>query len=188
MPNDYCLMPTFRISLDMKLLTILVFFISATAYCQEIKVEYDKKHDFTKYKTFSFGESQIITPQDKKQVSDVTLDKWIKNGITRELEFKGLKRVDGPADLMVTYAAGTMPRSDTQAVGPLGQTPGSTATTWSRNYNQTSLIIDLNSKSNLVWRINAVVDVVGAEGERTIDMIVERGFKKFAKPLKKKRS
>ena len=181
-------MPSFRISLDMKLLTILVLFITATANCQEIKIEYDKKHDFTKYKTFSFGKSQVITPQDKKQVSDATVDKWIKNGVTRELEFKGLKRVEESADLVVTYAVGTMPRTDMQTLGPLGQTPGSTATTWSRDYSQTSLIIDLNNKSNfLVWRINAVADVVGTEGERTIDMIVERGFKKFAKPVKKKK-
>ncbi|MBI1769827.1 MAG: DUF4136 domain-containing protein [Bacteroidetes bacterium] len=172
----------------MKFSVIVLFFISISAFGQEIKVEYDKKHDFTKYKTFSFGESQVITPQDQKQVSDATIDKWIKNGVTRELEFKGLKRAEANADLIVTYAVGTMARSDMQAIGPLGQTPGSTATTWSRNYNQTSLIIDLNDKSNfLVWRINSVADVVGAEGERTIDMIVERGFKKFAKPVRKKK-
>ena len=151
-------------------------------------MEYDKKHDFTKYKTFSFGESQVITPKDKKVVSDATIDQWVKNGVTRELEHKGLKRVDGSADVVVSYAVGTMPRSDMQPLGPLGQTPGSDATTWSRDYNQTSLIIDLNTKNNfLVWRINAVADVVGAEGERTIDMIVERGFKKFAKHGKKKK-
>jgi hypothetical protein len=81
-----------------------------------------------------------------------------------------------------------MPRSDVQAIGPLGQTPGSNATTWSRDYNQTSLIIDLNNKNNfLVWRINAVADVVGTDGERTIDLIVERGFKKFGKAVKKKK-
>lgn len=171
----------------MKLIAVSLLLVSFNALCQEIKVEYDKKHDFTKYKTFSFGESQVITPQDQKQVSDVTVDKWVKNGVTRELESKGLSRVDSNADVVVTYAVGTMARSDTQAIGPLGQTPGSTATSWSRNYNQTSLIIDLNNKSNfLVWRINAVADVVGPEGERTIDMIVERGFKKFAKPAKKK--
>jgi hypothetical protein len=172
----------------MKLSFILLLFLSFTSFSQEIKIEYNKKHDFTKYKTFSFGESQVVTPQDKKQVSDATIDKWIKNGVTRELESKGLKRVETSADLVVTYAVGTMPRSDMQAIGPLGQTPGSTSTTWSRDYNQTSLIIDLNNKSNfLVWRINAVADMVGAEGERTIDMVVERGFKKFAKPVKKKK-
>jgi len=167
---------------------ILLLAVSTQLHGQGIKVEYDKKHDVTKYKTFSFGESQVITPQDQKQVSDATVDKWIRNGVTRELEFKGLKLQQTGGDLTVTYAVGTMSRSDLQAVGPLGQTPGSSATSWSRNYNQTSLIIDLNNKSNfLVWRINAVADVVGTEGERTIDLIVERGFKKFGKAVKKKK-
>jgi hypothetical protein len=172
----------------MKFLTAILLFLSINTFCQEIKVEYDKKRDLTKYKTFTFGESQVITPQDQKQVSDATIDKWIKNGVTRELEFKGLKRDDANADLVVTYAVGTMARSDMQAIGPLGQTPGSSATTWSRNYNQTSLIIDLNDKSNfLVWRINSVADVGSSEGERSIDLIVERGFKKFGKPVKKRK-
>lgn len=172
----------------MRNLVVLLLAVSTHVFGQGIKVEYDKKHDLTKYKTFSFGESQVITPPDQKQVSDATVDKWIKNGVTRELEFKGLKRVESGGDLTVTYAVGTMSRSDMQAVGPLGQTPGSSATTWSRNYNQTSLIVDLNNKSNfLVWRINAVADVVGTDGERTIDLIVERGFKKFGRPVKKKK-
>lgn len=151
-------------------------------------MEYDKKHDASKYKTFSFGECKVLTRQDKKLVNDAVIDKWVKNGIIRELEYKGLKRVDSAADLVVTYAMITMPRSDIQALGPLGQTPGSDATTWSREYNQSSLIIDLNNRHNfLVWRINAIADVVGPESERTIDMIVEKGFKKFAKPVKKKK-
>jgi len=172
----------------MKILASLLLLVSSAAQSQEIKTEYDKKHDFTKYKTFSFGESQVITPKDQKQVSDVIIDKWIKKAITNELEFKGLTRVDTGADLVVTYAVGTMARSDVQPIGPLGQTPGSDATSWSRNYNQTSMIIDLNNKSNfLVWRINSVADVVGVEAERTIDAIVERGLKKFAKSVKKKK-
>jgi hypothetical protein len=171
----------------MRILLVLLLAVSIHASGQGIKVEYDKKHDLTKYKTFSFGESQVITPPDQKNVSDATVDKWIKNGVMRELQYKGLAWVEKGGDLTVTYAVGTMPRSDVQAVGPLGQTPGSTATTWSRDYNQTSLIVDLNNKSNfLVWRINAVADVV-TDGERTIDLIVERGFKKFGKTVKKKK-
>ena len=160
---------------------LLSFCVSA----QEIKIEYNKKHDFSKYKTFSFGESQVITPADQKQVSDATIDKWVKTGVVRELEYKGLKRVDSTADLIVTYVIGTMARSDAQAIGPLGMTPGSDDRTWSRDYKQTSLIVDLNNRSKyLVWRVNAVADVIGTDSERTIDMTIVRGFKKYPK-LKK---
>jgi hypothetical protein len=169
----------------MRILFILML-LSLRAVGQEIKVEYDKKHDFTRYKTFSFGPSEVATPPDQKQVSDATLDKWIKNGVTRELEHKGLTRVDSAADLIVTYAIVTLSRSESEAIGPLGMTPGSSDRTWSRNYKQTSLIVDLNNRSNyLAWRVNATVDIVGAEAERTIDSIIVMGFKKYKAHKKK---
>lgn len=169
----------------MKLFTIVLFALSFCASAQEIKIEYNKKHDCSKYKTFAFGESQVVTPADQKQVSDATIDKWVKTGVIRELEYKGLKRVDSAADLLVTYVIGTMARSDAQAIGPLGMTPGSDDRTWSRDYKQTSLIIDLNNRSKyLVWRVNAVADVIGTDSERTIDMVIVRGLKKYPK-LKK---
>ena len=170
----------------MKFLMGLLSLLSLCASAQEIKVEYDKKHDFSKYKTFRFGESQVVTPADQKQVSDATIDKWVKAGVVRELQSKGLKQVDSLADLVVTYVIGTMARSDAQAIGPLGMTPGSDDRTWKRDYKQTSFIIDLNDRSNyLAWRINAVADVIGTDAERTIDMVLVRGFKKFGKVKKK---
>src|SRR5258706_2883943 len=175
------------INLYMKLLSFLLVFLSYSLAAQEINVEYDKQHDFSKYKSFSFGESQVMTPPYQKLVSDATIDSWIKTGVTRELEYNGLKRVDTLANLVVTYAIGTMSRSDAQAIGPLGMTPGSSDRTWSRDYKQTSLIIDLNDRSNyLAWRVNAVADVIGTDAERTIDMVIVRGFKKFGKAMKKK--
>jgi hypothetical protein len=171
----------------MRFLSIFLITLSFCASAQEIKVEFDKKHDFSKYNTFRFGESQVVTPADQKLVSDATIDQWVKKGVTRELESKGLKRVDSLADLVVTYVIGTMARSDAQAIGPLGMTPGSNDRTWSRDYKQTSFIIDLNDRSNyLAWRVNAVADVIGTDAERTIDMVVVRGFKKFGKTVKKK--
>ena len=169
----------------MRFFTIALLLLSFSASAQEIKIEYDKKHNFSKYKTFAFGESQVITPTDQKQVSDATIDKWVKMGVIRELEYKGLKQVDSAADLIVTYVIGTMARSDAQAIGPLGMTPGSDDRTWSRDYKQTSVIIDLNNRNKyLVWRVNAVADAVSTDAERTIDMVIVRGFKKYPK-LKK---
>jgi hypothetical protein len=171
--------------------TFLLFLILFSAFglsAQNIKAEFDKTHDFSKYKTFRFGESQIITPSDQKQVPDATLDKWIKNGVTRELESKGLKRADAEADLVVTYAVGATARIDSSPIGPLGQTPGSSDRVFTRNYQEMDLIIDLNNRSNfLVWRINSSVQMTSTDAERTIDLIVEKGFKKLGKLLKKKK-
>jgi hypothetical protein len=160
----------------------------STAWAQEIKVDYDKNRDFTVYKTFRFGEGEITTPKDKKQVSDAEVKKWIQSAITKELELKGLQRLDSAADLVVSFAAGTSSRSDAGNVGPMGMTPGSTERTYIRDYSQGSLIIDLNdSKNFLIWRINSTTNATVPGGERLVDQIVQKGFKQFAKPVKKKK-
>lgn len=43
------------------LLLVALAMISPVGQAQECKVEFDPKTDFTKYKTFAFGEAEIIT-------------------------------------------------------------------------------------------------------------------------------
>lgn len=175
----------------MKFLAFLFLLnLSALAsLAQSVEAEYDKKKDFTHYRTFSFGESQITTPSDQKLIDDKTMDAWIVRAVTRELELKGLKRSDSIPDLIVTYAEGTLARSDTERLGPLALTPGANPNrSFTYEYKQSSLVIDLNDRSgNLIWRVNSTTNMTSSEIERTVDAIVEKGFKKFAKPTKKKK-
>jgi hypothetical protein len=166
-----------------------VFFLAEAAFGQSIEVEYDKKRDFTIYKTFAFGESQITTPKDQKQVEDATLHKWITDAITRELQQIGLQKSDQAADLIITYAEGTLARTDSEQLGPLALTPGANPDrNFTFQYRQSSLIIDMNDRSNnLIWRINSITNMTSAEIERTVDVIVEKGFRKFAKAYRKKK-
>jgi len=167
---------------------IVAILFSAVVTAQEIKVEFDKNHDFSQYKTFRFGEQEVITPKDQKQVSDEEIKRWIVKAINTELGLKGLNQVDSASDLVVSYVVGTLSRSDMGNVGPMGMTPGSNERTYIRDYQQGSLIIDLNdSKNFLVWRINSTTNMGSAAGERLVDQIVQRGFKQFGKPVKKKK-
>lgn len=170
-----------------RFILLFLFASSLTLQAQEIKVEYDKKRDFTQYNNFSFGEGEIVTPKDQKQVSDATFHKWVKAAITRELELKGLMRTDSTAaDLVVSYVAGNLSRSDAGNLGPMGMTPGSTERTYIHDYQQMSLIIDLNDRSNmLIWRINSTTNMTAQGGERLVDQVVEKGFRKFGKKKKK---
>ncbi len=162
--------------------------IHSIGFGQELKVEFDKNRDFTKYKTYRFGEGEIITPKDQQQTNEGDIEKWIRNAISRELELRELTRVDSSADLVVSYVAGSLARSAAGDVGPMGMTPGSMDRTYIRDYRQGSLIIDLNDRSNrMVWRINATSDMSATGGERMIDQIVEKGFRKYPKPSKKKK-
>ncbi len=159
-------------------------------FTQDVKVDYDKTKDYSAYKTFRFGESEIITPKEKKLISDATLDKMIKSAIIKELGAKGLTQNDSVGQLLITYVAGSFERSESQRIGPLAQTPGSTAQTWSHDYSSGELIIDLNdSKSNkLIWRINSQTNTTTPEALQNIEQIVAKGLKKFGvKPKVKKK-
>ena len=171
--------------------TLHFFFCFALipVFAQDVKVEYDKSKDFSGYKTFRFGECEIITPKEKKQISDKTLDKIIKDALIKQLNEKGLTQNDSSSQLVVTYVAGVFDHSETQKLGPLGQTPGSSAQTWSNTYTQGELIIDLNeSRSNkLIWRINSQTNTTTPEASTTIEQIVNKGLKKFGSKPKAKR-
>jgi len=175
----------------MKSLSLLTFLlISFLLPAQDVKVEYDKTKDYSGYKTFRFGESEIVTPKDRKQISDEALDKIIKEAIVKELTEKGLTQNDSTGQLTITYLAGIFEHSEIQKLGPLGQTPGSSATTWSNTYSQGELVIDINdSKNNIrVWRINSQTNTTTPEAVQYIDQIVDKGLKKFGvKPKGKKK-
>jgi hypothetical protein len=168
---------------------LLFSILTFPLFSQDIKVEYDKNHDFTKYKTFAFGQGEIVTPKDQRVVKDATMHTWVKNAITEELTEKGFMQVDSLGDLVVSYAIGSLPRTDMEQLGPLGQTPGSTNQTWSRDYSQNSLIIDLNNRQNyLVWRINGTTTASGTSPQPMIGEVVSEGFKKLSlKPKKGKK-
>ena len=175
----------------MKLILAFLLFIPAIVLnAQSIEVEYDKKKDMSAYKTFQFGEVEIITPKDKR-IFDETKTRAIANDvIERELIERGLQRVDSNAHLIVSYIIGSMERSSVYNAGPLGGTPGvepSGATM--RDYNEGSFIIDLNDRGgNLIWRVNAVTTFTEANLLPQIDQMVDTGFKKFPNKLKTKKS
>jgi hypothetical protein len=154
---------------------------------QEIKVEYNKKTDFSKYKTFCFGEGLVVAQSTLRQVSDVTFSNWIINGIVREFERKSMTEVDSLGDVNISYALIRTAQLDIEGNGPLGMTPGSSDRTWSRNYTESTLIIDLKDRNDLlIWRVKANFDISGPNSETTIDTIVGKGFKKFHKVRNRK--
>jgi len=165
----------------------LLLGFSAT-WGQEFKVEYDKNRDYSQYKTFRFGEGELVTPKDQRQMSAEQVDKWIKESMTKELEMKGLTRVDSAADLVISYVVGTLARSDAGDVGPLGLTPGSMDRTYMKDYRQGNLVIDLNDNRDIkVWRGNATMEISVSNGEKIIGQVIQKGFKKYPKAVKEKK-
>ena len=170
-------------------LLIVLTIITTTLSAQDIEVEYDKDRDLTKYKTFTMGESEIITPKDRRLVNDEQLHGWVETALVNELVGKGLTQVDSLGDLTVTYIIGSLEKMDVQNLGPMGTSPTNSDQTWSRDYRQGSFVIDLNDRSNLlIWRVNATTSNGTPSASAAIEQIVEKGFRKFsAKPKKEKK-
>ncbi len=171
---------------------IVIFFLMTAfdLHAQEIKVEYDKNRDLTKYRTFVFGESEITTPKDERVFDEKVLHGWVKNSVTKELEEKGLKKSDTTGDLIVSYIVGAIELSETGDLGPFGGTPGiETNRHYANSFRQGNLVIDLNDKSDfLIWRVNAQAVNMSPQAEGYIKEIVAKGFRKFSiKPKKSKK-
>lgn len=171
------------------ILSCVFSLVAATSFGQDIKVEYDKDRDMSSYKTFTMGEGEIITPRDQRSVADQELHKWVHEAIVKELKTKGLTELDTLGDLTVSYIVGSVAMTDVQNLGPMGVSPQSSDQSWSRDYRQGNLVIDLNERNNLlVWRVNATTSYGTPGTDRIIQSIVASGFKKFStKPKKGKK-
>ena len=170
--------------------TIMGLLVASSAATQDIKIDYDKKQDYSGYKTFRFGDSEIVTPKERKRISDKDLDKIIKDAIIKELNGKDISENDSSAELVITYVAGVFEHSEMQRLGPLGTSPTSSSQTWSNNYSQGELIIDINDikSRRLIWRISSQTNTTTPEAAQFIEQIVGKGLKKFAvKPKSKKK-
>ncbi len=177
-------------------LFFLVDFFGSNA--QGIDVDFDKKRDFSVYRTFRLGEGEVITPKEKQQSSAKELQGWMKTAIQEKLRDKGLVESDSSADLIVTYLIGSKEEREDINLGVqlLGggissnspsTDPGKSNKTWSRSYSLGKIIIDLADRSGtLVWRIKATTENAEADTKSVIDEVVRVGFKKFSTKPKKK--
>src|SRR5690348_14059084 len=78
----------------------LLLFSLSSAFAQDVRYNFDKDTDFSKFKTYKW-----VDLKDAAKLNDLT-DKSIKDAIDAELATKGLTKVDDDkADLYVGYQA-----------------------------------------------------------------------------------
>jgi hypothetical protein len=78
----------------------LLLTVASTAFAQDVRYNFDKDTDFSKFKTYKWVVLKNATPVD-----DLT-DKQIKDAIDAQLATKGLSKVDSDdANLFVGYQA-----------------------------------------------------------------------------------
>ncbi len=79
----------------------VILMTAGAALGQDVRYNFDKNADFTKFKTYKW-----VAIKDANPVDDLT-DKQIKEAIDAQLATKGLSKVDSDnADLLIGYQAG----------------------------------------------------------------------------------
>jgi hypothetical protein len=168
---------------SLNLLVAFFFFASLHAAAQHINVDWDHNiTDFSKYKTYAW-----VKPE--RPTSNPLMDQRIVAAVDAQLAAKGLRKVEGDADLLVTYNAGV--RKETSAIasgmggwrrgGGMGRIDPVTESVG-------TLVVDLSGaqNKNLIWR-GVATDTLSDQSEKNakkIQKAVEKMIKSY--PPKKK--
>ncbi len=166
----------------------------------QVKSDYDKNADFTKYKTYSFlgwqkESDQQLNEFDKKRIYDA---------FKSEFSTRGMEYVETGGDVSITFFIVVNEKTSTTAytnyTGGYGYSgrwgwgmgPGAYATTTysESDYNEGTFVIDMydNSSKSLVWQgiLTKVVNEKPEKRGKTIPKSVKRLMKKYpVKPMKK---
>jgi hypothetical protein len=176
----------------------LLLLTASRAVCQDIRYNFDKTADFSKFKTYKW-----VTLKNAAPVDDLT-DKQIKAALDAALTAKGLARIDGDtADLFVGYQAAVSTEQEFTAYttgwgygpgwygggwyGPSGGiTSGQTSTIY-----KGQLAVDMYdaAKHELVWRgvASKTLDPKAKPEKRqkNMDKAVAKLMKNYPPPVKK---
>jgi Domain of unknown function (DUF4136) len=135
-------------------LALLALLVPVAATAQTVKVDYDAKVDFSRYKTFAWSEAQQHAKNPANHIR-------ITRATERELEAKGLQKAEsGPADLRVRYYSKIekkLKSSSRQESGTWQPNDLRTVVDVSR-VDQGTLILELSDGESraVVWRGTAV--------------------------------
>lgn len=155
------------------------------AHSQKVTVDWDHNvHTFTAFKTYRWIEPARPSPNP-------LMDQRIAAAIEGQLSAKGLQKVDGPADLLVTYRPGVRQERSATAIG-LGagryRMGGGMATINQNVSNVGTLLVDISDAKTkqLIWRATAA-DTLSDKPDKNskkIEKAVAKMFKQYPPPVK----
>lgn len=185
-------------SLRLQLILVVGTLLSLPALAQ-VKSDYDKTADFTKYKTYSFagwqkGSEQQINDLDKKRIYDA---------FKSEFELRGMKYQETGADATITLYLVLQNKTSTTAytnyntgfgyypprwgwgmgyATPMGM--GTATTTYTENdYVEGTMVVDMydNGSKTLVWQ--GVLTKVVKEDPKKREKSIPKSISKLMKPF-----
>ena len=149
---------------------------AAGAFAQKVATDYDRSADFTKYKTYSWAES-------KNPAQNPLWDARIKEQIEEQLAAKGLRKVEGPADITIAYNGNLRENTSLQGFGTGGRWVGGSFSVNKVTETEGTLIVDVadNTSRQLVWR-GVVTETASKKSDKNIaklEKAIGKLFKEF---------
>lgn len=163
----------------------------------QVHVDYNRKIDFSKYKTFRFEPGKVIRRLGVRDTNTTFLDQYIDDAVTQDLVSKGLSpATTGHADLVITYLAGAREKQEVQnymmnsgfypysgfyGYGMGGWWGPGWNNFWVRRYEEGTVILDVYDarQAQLVWRAYAVSSINNFNEKKFVDREVHKSFKHF---------
>ncbi len=165
------------------LVAALAVLMSTLAYAQKVTVDWDHNvHNFSDFKTYTWS-------RPARPASSPLMDQRIVAAIENQLNAKGLQKVQGPADLRVTYNAGVRRERSATAFGSGRLRVGGGMTTVNENTsNIGTLVVDIENANTrqLLWR-GMASDTLSDKPDKNsqkIEKAVTKMFKKYPPPTK----
>lgn len=179
-------------------LSIVTLLLAASSVAQDVRYNFDKNADFSKFKTYKW-----VPIKDADKVSDL-VDKQIKDAVDAELATKGLTKVEGDdANLYIGYqpAVGQEKQFTSYSTG-YGYGPGwgggwyggmgttTTSTSTSTIYKgQLDLDMYDSAGHDLVWRgvVSKTIDPKAKpeKFQKNLAKAVKKLLKNYPPPIKK---
>jgi hypothetical protein len=168
------------------------------AVAQDVRYNFDKKTDFSKFKTYKW-----VDIKDAKKFDDL-VDKQIKQSVNTQLVAKGLSQTEGDADLLIGYQGAVGQEKEFSSYdtswgygggwGRGGWYGGGPSSGFSTGQTSTIYIgqiaIDMYDSNNkdLVWRgvASKTLDMKAKpeKQEKNMNKAMEKLFKKYPPEVK----
>ncbi len=162
---------------------ILTMFAAASAWSQNVTVEFDQAANFSGYKTFSIRDGRLNSKNPA--LNSELVKKQIEADIVRDLTARGLILAEGRSDLNVRYTLGTARKQEIERY-PAGRRGWGTRVV-KVPHTEGTLVIDLRDSGtrSLVWRAIAREDKSNASQiQGKLDNMVKKSFDKYPPKVK----
>jgi len=160
---------------------VMAMAMCSFAVADDVKTDFDKKADFSQYRTYEWGTVQTSNPLWQQRVIDA---------VDKDLQAKGWQKVPSGGDVTVMAVGSTRNQQEYQTfytgIGPRWRWRGfgdEEATTTVQNYQVGTLVVDLyDARSNRLIFRGTATDTLSdkpEKNEKKLEKAVDKMFDKF---------